>query len=628
MMNQAKWIWIENGKPDVHAEFVCRFISRALSPELYLSCDGNYAVYLNGKFVGAGQVSDYETYKLVDRYDLNPFVREGENQLKICVWHIGVDSVNYRAEKAGVIFEIKEEGETTAYSSRKTLSRIAAGYRAEYCRMIAQVGITSLFDFTQKEERFTESVETDKKTVFTDDNVQNLRFLPFVNGKTVIREDKRVLVDLGEEYFGFVGFSVVSRQSGVPFTVSFGEHILPEGKLLRDIATCHFGLDFVAKEGDNSFCDYLRPVGCRYLEIVSEKEITVGRLGIVPFEYPFEEKPFVLGNNLDQKIYEVCIRTLRRCASKHYIDCPWREQGMYVLDSRNQMLCGYDAFGEFALARFNLVFLSKGILDCGLLSSCPPARQENSIIPFFSLIYFLQTYEYVERSGDDSVLDEVMPALGAVFDAFLAKRKDNGLIARFPEPKFWNFYEWTEGSNGISDGSEEEGETFDLILNATFLLAAEKYRLLLKRRGEELSFPFDDFSAALRKAFYDESEGLFRLSDRSHSYSRLGCSMALLAGVVKGEEAKRVASRMLEKEGIVDCSLSCAAFFYDALLAADPGYRSFVLDDIRRKYGYMLDCGATTFWETLRGSAENGGVGSLCHGWSAIPVYYYHKFFS
>ena len=41
-----------------------------------------------------------------------------------------------------------------------------------------------------------------------------------------------------------------------------------------------------------------------------------------------------------------------------------------------------------------------------------------------------------------------------------------------------------------------------------------------------------------------------------------------------------------------------------------------------------LDNGATTFWETLNGSAENGGIGSLCHGWSALPVYYYHKFFA
>lgn len=36
----------------------------------------------------------------------------------------------------------------------------------------------------------------------------------------------------------------------------------------------------------------------------------------------------------------------------------------------------------------------------------------------------------------------------------------------------------------------------------------------------------------------------------------------------------------------------------------------------------MLDDGATTFWETELGADDFGGAGSLCHGWSAIPIYY------
>ena len=37
----------------------------------------------------------------------------------------------------------------------------------------------------------------------------------------------------------------------------------------------------------------------------------------------------------------------------------------------------------------------------------------------------------------------------------------------------------------------------------------------------------------------------------------------------------------------------------------------------------MLDAGATTVWETADGAAAFDNAGSLCHGWSAIPVYYY-----
>jgi len=37
----------------------------------------------------------------------------------------------------------------------------------------------------------------------------------------------------------------------------------------------------------------------------------------------------------------------------------------------------------------------------------------------------------------------------------------------------------------------------------------------------------------------------------------------------------------------------------------------------------MLYAGATSFWETEMGEADFSGAGSLCHGWSAAPVYYY-----
>jgi hypothetical protein len=39
----------------------------------------------------------------------------------------------------------------------------------------------------------------------------------------------------------------------------------------------------------------------------------------------------------------------------------------------------------------------------------------------------------------------------------------------------------------------------------------------------------------------------------------------------------------------------------------------------------MLSCGATTFWETILGAEDFNGAGSLCHGWSAIPVYWLTK---
>ena len=55
-------------------------------------------------------------------------------------------------------------------------------------------------------------------------------------------------------------------------------------------------------------------------------------------------------------------------------------------------------------------------------------------------------------------------------------------------------------------------------------------------------------------------------------------------------------------------------------------YGAFILDDIERQWGYMLYNGATSFWETILGEADFDGAGSLCHGWSAIPIYIFWRY--
>ena len=73
-------------------------------------------------------------------------------------------------------------------------------------------------------------------------------------------------------------------------------------------------------------------------------------------------------------------------------------------------------------------------------------------------------------------------------------------------------------------------------------------------------------------------------------------------------------------------SLSMLCFKYDALLETGKTiYKEYILKDIAAKYSVMLDNGATSFWETETGEKDFEYAGSLCHGWSALPVYYYCK---
>ena len=63
-------------------------------------------------------------------------------------------------------------------------------------------------------------------------------------------------------------------------------------------------------------------------------------------------------------------------------------------------------------------------------------------------------------------------------------------------------------------------------------------------------------------------------------------------------------------------------FRFDALLKQNQ-CSPIVLDKLGRTCLHMLRQGATTFWETIDGEADFADAGCLCHGWSALAIYYY-----
>ena len=201
-------------------------------------------------------------------------------------------------------------------------------------------------------------------------------------------------------------------------------------------------------------------------------------------------------------------------------------------------------------------------------------------------------------------------------ETFTSKIADNRLIAEFPAP-YWNFYEWSDGSGNDADLSRTESDPFvkryDTILNSAYVLAA--------RACDEIFGTTTDTSRTvrgIRETLFNAEKGEFTLSTVDPRSSVLCNAIAILAGA--GDE--KLAEKIVSDDTLIPVTLSMNTYFYDALLSFGDKYRDFILADIKRKYLHMLDKGATTFWETELGAADFDGAGSLCHGWSAIPVYY------
>lgn len=617
MIKSAKWIWTsDKERENEYSEFTEKFcVSNSEKVILNISCDGVYSVYINGELAVFSACADYPWYKFYDEIDITKFCKK-ENEIKIVVCHLGKDSQTYIKDKAGVIFEIITNEKTIVKSDENTLSRVMNEYKNGYDKMITpQLGQSFLYDNTVVKSDYLKSVIVDKTYDLHKRNIKWLKLcerLPI----NIINKDNSVIIDMGKEVAGFLDLDIESPESQ-KLLIAYGEH-LEDGSVRRIIGNRDFSVEFVAKKGENKYLNALRRLGGRYLQIYSDFPIKINYMGIRPVEYPVKVKKAEFSDELTQRIYDTSVYTLKCCMHEHYEDCPWREQALYTMDSRNQMLCGYYAFqnGNKEYARHNLILIAKGLRKDGLLSLCFPTGIDIPI-PFFSLVYLIQVYEYIRYTKDESVLDEVGDVAKKIFLTFAYKVEGNGLIPTFPYP-CWNFYEWAEESNNewqiTRTKDDKTVKSYDLILNCMYVYVAGYYEKLFNEKVE-----VEQTKKAIKETFYNGKT--YKLSDITERDSQLGNSLAILIGL--GDE--ELAERVINDKGMIPATLSMRAFLYDALLTFGDKYKGYILSDIKEKYKKMLDKGATTFWETEKGAADFEGAGSLCHGWSAIPVYYFYN---
>ena len=437
VFENAKWIWLPK-EPQIneYAEFCDSFDYEGGKIVLRLCAETDYLVFLNGKYLLNGQFAGYRNEKYYDEDDITHVCQKGQNQLLFVVRYEGINSACHIDGGAGLIYSVENEGKQIAYSSEATLGRLSPRYVQGVDRLITpQLGLTSSMTARGIEMSFEKTRISDISYHFKKRPVKRIENLPCVNAKKLNVAGKR-LYDIGREECGYI-YVKVKCPKATDIKIAYGEH-MADGCVRYQIGKRDFSFDFSCTEGENDFVQYFVRAAGRYLEVFCDESVEILDVGIIPVLYPITVKPHTL-EGLDKQIYEVAVRTLRLCMHTHYEDCPWREQALYILDSRNQMLCGYYAFEETEFQRSNLVFISKGTRADGMLELTYPAV-DTPAIPFFSAMYPVAVYEYVEHTGDASIITEVMETMLGAMNRLYAWRDDTGLITNQARP-FWNFYE-------------------------------------------------------------------------------------------------------------------------------------------------------------------------------------------
>lgn len=642
----AKWIWAtDTPMCDEHAEFYEEIEFYGKEASILISADSNYSVYVNGYLAAFGQYADYPYDKVYDERDISSYMRQGKNVIAIRVWYYGIDSSStYYPGEAGVIYSIYADGVNVRDSTAATLSRLSPTYVQHKAKNITwQLGLTFEYDaknadnwwFAEPSEKypFSPSHETGASLPLRPRTCLPLEFGESVTGKLVPKKmctpvsKNGMIFDLGCECVGFITLNLVSFVEQ-KIIVAFGEHI-EDGHVRRVIGERDFSFTYHAIAGGNYYMNPHRRFGCRYIELIPEEKIEKATVGIRNTVYPVTAQPAPRAlTYTQQKIYDACIHTLECCMHEHYEDCPWREQALYTMDSRNQMLAGYYAFGEKLFPKANLELIARDNRPDGLLSICYPILKD-LVIPSFSLHFITQGEEYLAHTGDLDFIREIYPKMKSVLSVFVEKIEADGLIRPFEGKGKWNFYEWKDGLDGIDalgHGYTSVGQEADIILNGLLSIALAKIAKIEEALGieSEALSRRDALNTAINGSFFDPTRGIYRNRASKDASCKLGNAIAILCGAAVGEVAEKIA-KMLTEDLLSDASLSMQCFVYDAMLAVDrEAYAPYVLSDIERIYTPMLKLGNNTVWETTLGASDFDNGGSLCHGWSAMPIYYYH----
>ena len=662
MFDKSKFIWREkNFTPDDYAEFSFTVTGDGRPKNMTITAGSDYNVFVGGRLAFFGQYPDYPEHRCYDVLPLGDVLENGENTVTVVVWYYGYPSAGYVIREAYLAFEVTDEsGNIVAKSDENILSRTPSGYILHKCKeMTPQIGLGWSYDATLDAGEWHKSaalpapmcewnIRPIKKTAmhglvkgeaigegyFTytkaderpSELMQRADFSPMYDDRC---DGKYYMFDLGREYVGFPEIEF-DADDELDLMIGWGEHFT-DGRCRT--ATRNYDFLFHAKKGKNHLLASLRRIGCRYLQIfVIKNDIKVGYIGVRPVEYPVDRLPAPAGlTELERRIYDASVYTLECCMHDHYEDCPWREQALYTLDSRNQMLCGYYAFegGNADFARASLKLISYGQRDDRLLTLTFPTSLD-SPIPYYSLAYFYELDEYVRHTGDTSIVREVFPLLEDILDLFASRLTPDGLLAEFDG--CWNYYEWEPTLDG-GDGADTD--EVDAPLAAFYVLALEAMARLCDAVGKDHA-EYDRTARKVREAigkmFYDSETKLFRSYGKKHAgrYSVMTNAVCLLCGAADGYDTTNIVKILASNSdgglgyNVIPNSLSMNSFRFDALLALDrEKYAPVILAEIDRDYKMMLDRGATTFWETLKGEDDMWYGASLCHGWSALPVYYY-----
>ncbi len=364
---------------------------------------------------------------------------------------------------------------------------------------------------------------------------------------------------------------------------------------------------------------YIRAFRYIQLDIETKSQpLTIENYAHVTCNAPIELKArFNAENELVDWIMQAGWRTVSICAQDYLLSDAYFEQMQYTGDSRVHNLSLLTLSGDDRLTRNALIQFDQSRIPEGLTFACYP-NPFYLIIPSYSLIWIDQVYDYMIWKDDREFIAQFELGIDNVLYWFEKKMQPNGLMGKM---EWWGAMAWPRHYKNGQPPTIYEGNNTLYTLHYAYTLqhAAEIFEYLEKPGKAEIYRKRASEICTAVNLQCKNKEGFFTEAPGNNQVSQITNIMAILAGAVSGDEAKKLMEKLLEPQdwfGQVDLFLHL--YLFEAM--NKTGLQHKFMSELS-EWQLMKDRQMSGFAEVpLEWGEENQR--SECHPWSSSPNYF------
>lgn len=318
-------------------------------------------------------------------------------------------------------------------------------------------------------------------------------------------------------------------------------------------------------------------------------------------------------------IWDISLRTLKRCMHETYVDCPFYEQLQYAMDSRNEILYTYMIAADDRLARQCMDDFRRSQRADGMINCCYPHWGPN-VIPGFAIYYIMMVYDHMMFFGDKKLVKKHLGAIDGVLAYFDNHLEPHGMVGKTGghiRERYWSFIDWSIPW-GSTVGTPPSGLRGPITMESfLYIMGLQHAAKLCDYVGRfDTAKEYRARAAAVQKAvntYCRDEEGLYLDSPGVRDYSQHCQVFAVLTDTVSPEEGRRLLLKTLEEtDQFAQCTVASMFYVFRALEKVNAYEHTERLWDTWRN---MLRNNLTTCVENYVDERSD------CHAWGSLLLY-------